>query len=105
MTGKWQISPTGGAQPRWRGDGKEVYYLAEDGTKLMAVELRLDPTLEAGVARPLFDVSKGSTYVPAPDGQTFYVELRQPPASRPALTFLLNWPGLAPKPSPAPQPS
>ena len=63
----------------------------------MAVQLRLDPTPQAGVARPLFGVSKGSTYVPAPDGQTFYVELRQPPAAPPALTLLLNWPGLAPK--------
>ena len=93
-----QITSSGGTDPQWRIDGKEIYYLGEDGTKLMAIELRLDPTLApAGVARLLFDVSKGSTYVPAPDGQTFYVALRQPPASPPALTLLLNWPGLAPR--------
>jgi eukaryotic-like serine/threonine-protein kinase len=92
-----QITSSGGSDPQWHRDGKELYYLAEDGTKVMAVELGLNPTPEAGVARPLFDVSKGSTYVPAPDGQTFYVALRQPPASPPALTLLLNWSGLAPK--------
>jgi Tol biopolymer transport system component len=89
-----QITSSGGSDPEWRADGKELYYLAEDGTKLMA---HLDPTLDGGVAKPLFSVPKGSTYVPAPDGQTFYVELRQPPASPPVLTLLLNWPGLAPK--------
>ena len=26
--GKWQISPSGGAKPAWRRDGKELYYIA-----------------------------------------------------------------------------
>ena len=28
---KRRISPAGGRQPRWRGDGKEIYYVAPDG--------------------------------------------------------------------------
>ena len=49
--GQWQISTAGGIAPRWRPDGKELYYIAPDG-KLMAVPIvgkaqRLNP------ARPL----------------------------------------------------
>jgi len=34
-TGKWQISSGGGIYPRWRPDGKELYFVAPDG-KMMA---------------------------------------------------------------------
>src|SRR5262249_35752586 len=30
-TGKWQVSTAGGMQPRWRADGKELYFIAPDG--------------------------------------------------------------------------
>ena len=33
--GKWQVSTGGGEQPRWRRDGKELFYLSSDG-KMMA---------------------------------------------------------------------
>jgi Tol biopolymer transport system component len=36
LTGKWQVSTDGGTQPRWRHDGKELFYLALD-QQLMAV--------------------------------------------------------------------
>ena len=36
---KWQVSTSGGYEPRWRADGREIYYLSED-RKLMAVEVR-----------------------------------------------------------------
>lgn len=29
--GKWQVSAAGGTSPRWRPDGKELFYLAPDG--------------------------------------------------------------------------
>jgi hypothetical protein len=38
--GKWQVSTTGGNWPRWRHDGKEIFYLAPDNT-LMAAEVNL----------------------------------------------------------------
>jgi Tol biopolymer transport system component len=34
--GKWQISSGGGEQPRWRGDGKELFYLSSDGNVMAA---------------------------------------------------------------------
>ena len=49
-----QISNAGGVQPLWRRDGRELYYLALDGT-LMAVDiLSAAPAFRAGVPRPLF---------------------------------------------------
>ncbi len=47
--GNWKVSTAGGTEPRWRRDGKELYYLAPDG-KLMAVDVKTGPTFEAGVA-------------------------------------------------------
>jgi hypothetical protein len=29
--GKWQVSVGGGTEPRWRGDGKEMFYLDSKG--------------------------------------------------------------------------
>ncbi len=38
---RWQISNAGGMMPRWRGDGKEIFYLSLDG-KMMAVRVSGD---------------------------------------------------------------
>ncbi|MEP6904946.1 MAG: DUF4126 family protein, partial [Gemmatimonadales bacterium] len=47
--GKWTISTAGGDKPRWRADGKELYYLALDG-KMMAVPVKIESVFEPGVA-------------------------------------------------------
>src|SRR5262249_20724866 len=57
--GKWKISTAGGDQPRWRGDGKELYYSAADG-KMTAVPViravpAAKPAFEPGVPGPLFE--------------------------------------------------
>ncbi len=51
--GKWQVSTSGGWQPKWRRDGKELYYIAID-RKLMACPVKLDGSVEIGAATPLF---------------------------------------------------
>src|SRR5262249_62278616 len=54
----WKISTAGGAHPRWRGDGKELFYAAPDG-KMNAVEVKAvpgpTPSFVPGVPVPLFD--------------------------------------------------
>lgn len=50
---KWQVSSAGGVQPRWRGDGNELYYLTPDGV-LMAVDIRTDDKVHASTPRALF---------------------------------------------------
>ena len=50
---KWLVSTNGGGWPRWRRDGKELFYLASDG-KLMAVSVNGEGTFKAGVPKALF---------------------------------------------------
>src|SRR6185503_6520096 len=56
-SGKWLVSTKGSlGVARWRGDGKELLYVAADGT-LMAVDVTLSPTFRSGVPQPLFRLS------------------------------------------------
>src|SRR5207249_1138098 len=69
--GKWQVSTGGGAQPLWRRDGKELFYLAPD-RKLMAVEVSgAGPTFVPGAPKPLFE-ARFSTLFPGAAGATYY---------------------------------
>jgi Tol biopolymer transport system component len=52
-TGKTPVSSAGGQQPRWRADGKELYYLGGDG-RVMAVDTQTDPTFHAATPHALF---------------------------------------------------
>jgi len=95
-----QVSTGGGTQPRWRPDGRELFYLAPHG-KIMAVSMRGSATLETDAPRPLFNTPLDSgalrqTYAVSPDGQRFL--LQTPSASSSStLTVVLNWPGLLPQ--------
>jgi len=99
--GKWRLSTHGGIEPRWRGDGRELFYLAPDGT-MMAVELRLGASVEIGAAQRLFatQLSGNSTkvggrnqYDVSKDGQRF---LLNQPVGTSAITVLVNWTALLP---------
>jgi Tol biopolymer transport system component len=97
--GKYQISTGGGTQPRWRRDGKELFYIATDG-KLMAVDVKLSPRFEAGIPHALFD---SQIYIPTanvvfrydmtPDGKRFLIDqLNQAPSGAPIpITVVVNW--------------
>ncbi len=45
--GKWMISRAGGVQPRWRRDGRELFFISAD-SKMMAVDMHDDPGLQSG---------------------------------------------------------
>ena len=48
--GKWQVSTNGGSTPRWRRDGKELFYLASD-SRIMSVDVKAAATsFEVGLA-------------------------------------------------------
>jgi Tol biopolymer transport system component/predicted Ser/Thr protein kinase len=92
--GKWQISTAGGDKPRWRRDGKELYYIAPDG-KMMAVPIKSTATtFEPGVAIPLFETHVIS-FVPydvAPDGRFLLNTVKEDPAANTSpITVVLNW--------------
>ena len=56
---KWLVSAGGGGlQPRWRADGKELFYFATDST-LMAADVKLEPAFESGTPHALFTSQGG----------------------------------------------
>jgi len=97
--GKWQISTNGGIQPRWRRDGRELFYLASD-RKLMAVAVRSSSSFEFGAPVPLFATkTAGGAYYNAgtiqqydvtSDGQRFLLNTEADASSLP-ITVVLNW--------------
>jgi Tol biopolymer transport system component len=93
FTSKRQISSGGGVQPQWRGDGRELFYLAPDGS-LMSV--RTDGRSGFMATRPerLFTTnivpnSGIPQYAVTPDGQRFLAV--QPAEGQNSFTFLINW--------------
>jgi Tol biopolymer transport system component len=100
--GKFQISTAsgGGVQPRWRKDGKELFYLSLD-RKLMAVEVKTAPTFEYGVPKELFQTpgfrAQGFPlvflYDVTPDGNRFLVlsGVGGEGANSSPVTVVLNW--------------
>jgi Tol biopolymer transport system component len=93
-----QISTAGGTQPRWRRDGRELFYLSADG-KLTSVSVRAQgDTLDFGLPVPLFTVPVPGSfqYDVAPDGNRFIVNSARQGVSAP-LTVVLNWPVLLKK--------
>jgi len=89
---KWQISVNGGERPRWRSDGRELYYLDPD-FNLMEVGVQTGPPTRIGIPRILFQSQiYGGTrqYAPSRDGQRFLMVV-DPEASIPPLTVILNW--------------
>jgi eukaryotic-like serine/threonine-protein kinase len=98
--GKWQLSSAGGTQPRWRGDGKELFYLASDG-KMMAVpvtaganfDARAPVTLFQANPRELVATSERVTYDVTKDGQRLLINTLVKNAEAQPMSVILNWDG------------
>jgi len=94
--GQRQISTAGGRQPRWRGNGKELFYLAPDD-KMMAAEVNgAGPTtLQVGSVRPLFEVRQavtgGFVYDVTGDGQRFLINAALEQKASSPITLVQNW--------------
>jgi hypothetical protein len=90
---KWKISVSGGEQPRWRSDGKELYY--RDGGRMMAVPVDISgPEFRSGPPVPLFEARPGADYVVTSDGLRFLLSesVANPQLSpAPPVTITLNW--------------
>jgi len=99
--GRWQITAQGGIEPKWRRDGRELYYLALDGN-LMAVpikETRPEQPFEAGTSTVLFQtpltVSRTQSprdrrYDVAPDGR-FLIAIPVAAGGPEPVTAVVNW--------------
>jgi serine/threonine protein kinase/Tol biopolymer transport system component len=84
----WRISTSGGRQPRWRGDGKELFFVS--GNKLMATSVSSGSEFQAGTPQPLFEI-EGVNYAPSKDGQRFLVSVVTERAPMPPINVVLNW--------------
>jgi serine/threonine protein kinase/Tol biopolymer transport system component len=96
---KIRISPAGGLEPRWRRDGRELFYLTPENS-LVAVEVDgRESTFKVGEARTLFAVRPaGARYVydVTADGQGFLFSVQPPQTeidNKPP-TVVVNWPAL-----------
>ena len=75
---RWQVSSAGGVQPRWRGNGRELFYLAPDGS-MMCVAIAPGQAFVPLAPRRLFSVPEGlgspilDEYGVTADGQRFLV--------------------------------
>jgi eukaryotic-like serine/threonine-protein kinase len=94
---RWQVSPRGGAEPHWSGDGKEFFFLSADGT-LMVIPAS-GPQWHQARPTPLFRVSVPDLtgcldYAVAPDGQTFVVNVFVSDPVVPPIDVVTNWTSL-----------
>jgi Tol biopolymer transport system component len=95
--GKWQISLDGGELPRWRSDGKELFYHWRDSYFAVDVETG-GPSFKTGSPRQLFSVPTvdsspggGSPFVVTRDGQRFLVLEQIQSAGSEPLEVVVNW--------------
>jgi eukaryotic-like serine/threonine-protein kinase len=87
---KWPVSQAGGTNPRWRADGKELFFAAVDGT-IMAVDVPLGPTFQASAPKALFRVPSGNlpNWDVTPDGKRFLILVQLDPQA--PFTVWQNW--------------
>jgi DNA-binding winged helix-turn-helix (wHTH) protein/Tol biopolymer transport system component len=96
---KKRVSTNGGAQPQWRGDGRELFYLSGDQT-LMSVGIAGARGLELTTPRRLFRpmlvgliTDFRNQYTVSPDGETFFVGVASQANTREPITLIVNWRG------------
>jgi Tol biopolymer transport system component len=91
--GKWQISTQGGSRPRWRRDGKELYYMAASGA-LMAVDVKASAGFQVGIPHLLFETGLrdiNQQFDVSPDGQQFVMPAPVTGAGAEPITVIVNW--------------
>jgi len=94
--GKWQVSSTGATTPRWRRDGRELFFCQTDGI-LMAAEVTAGKdsfavgSVKALSERRIFQTPYSATYDVFPDGQRFIMAAVKPETIHAPLTLVTNW--------------
>jgi eukaryotic-like serine/threonine-protein kinase len=96
LIGRWQVSVSGGTEPRWRRGGKELFFVAGD-RKLMAAEVKTGGgVFKAGVPRLLFETQfvtpiLRNRYVVTGDGNRFLVIARVEDTTPTLINVVVNW--------------
>ncbi len=99
-TGRRRVSVEGGSQPRWRRDGRELFFLAADA-RLMAIPVRVGEPVDLGPSVPLFrspttvsnrsELAIWNDYDVSPDGQRFLIRVDLVSRDTMPLTVALGW--------------
>jgi Tol biopolymer transport system component len=99
---QWQVSTGGGSQPRWRADGRELYFTSPDGY-LMAATIETQPVFRPGTPRKLFQLpARPDRDTPifedvTPDGKRFLLNVPATARSSVGFHVIVNWPSLLDK--------
>ncbi len=93
--GKWQISTNGGSQPRWREDGRELFFISADKI-LMATPVQTGAIFRFGTPQPLFETKVDNydapnRYVVANNGQRFLINVPAEKETTSTVTVVVNW--------------
>jgi len=96
--GKTRVSTDGGNFPRWRRDGRELYYVSADN-KMTAAAVSISPSgFHVDATTTLFQTAvvpgPGTPYVVSPDGRRFLINSTIPSTDPPSLSVVFNWPAL-----------
>jgi serine/threonine protein kinase/Tol biopolymer transport system component len=98
--GPWRVSAAGGAWPRWRSDGSEVFYVDAANTLNSAQVSSRGSDFVVGPVQPLFPVrlrpqvrQDAFPYDVSPDGQRFLVNSFVEETTSTAITLMVNWTG------------
>jgi Tol biopolymer transport system component len=99
--GQFQVSRNGGWAPRWRRDGKEIFFLALDGA-MMAADVTLGKDVQASVPHmlfptPLLRTNDRHVYTVSGDGKRFLLRVPDQRQVLIPITMVLNWPAIAKK--------
>jgi eukaryotic-like serine/threonine-protein kinase len=93
--GRRQISPVGGAAPRWRADGRELFYYSAD-RQLMSLAILNPATMTTGTPSPLFPFGAAgsatiASYAPTRDGQRFLLSAIIDSDPGGPMSVVANW--------------
>jgi len=96
---RWQVSSSGGIDPQWRADGRELFFLGAD-RELMAVAVTTEGRLQVGAPTALFStrldptglgISGRNQYVVSADGMRLLLNQPRPDAPPSPIVVVVNW--------------
>jgi serine/threonine protein kinase/Tol biopolymer transport system component len=96
---KWQVSTSGGSQPRWNRNGRELFYIAANGSLMSTTFAATNGRVQTGTPTVLFhpriSTAQGGLlrhqYAVAADGQRFLLNSVADEAARAPVTIIANW--------------
>jgi Tol biopolymer transport system component len=87
---RFQISANGGTHPHWRGDGRQLLFVAPD-SMLMAVGVDRGAAFTAGTPERLMRLPDATDFALRPGAEQFLIPMPHDQHSRPELQVIVNW--------------